>query len=56
MSRRRCGEEDVDTDVLRELADLVVLSADPLMVDPEQLMDVQVETTIVGGRVVYERR
>ncbi len=39
-----------------KLADLVVLSADPLTVDPERLMDIQVETTILGGRVVYERR
>lgn len=37
------------------LADMVVLSDDLLTIDPERIMDVQVETTILGGRVVFER-
>ena len=37
------------------LADMVVLSDDLLTIDPERILDVQVETTIVGGRVVFER-
>ena len=35
------------------LADLVVLSGDPLEVDPEQLEAIEPVLTIVGGRVVY---
>ncbi len=37
------------------LADVVVLSADPRTVEPEGLLDVKVEMTIVGGRVLYEK-
>jgi predicted amidohydrolase YtcJ len=37
------------------LADLVILGEDVFAVPPERLRDVRVETTIVGGRVVYER-
>jgi hypothetical protein len=37
------------------LADLVVLSEDLLTIDPERIMDVDVDMTIVGGRVLYER-
>jgi len=36
------------------LADLIVLPADPLSLKPAELVNVVVETTIVGGRVVYE--
>jgi len=38
-----------------KLADLVVLSEDPFAIPPERIRGVRVETTIVGGRVVYER-
>jgi hypothetical protein len=37
------------------LADLVVLEADPLEVEPAALKDVRVDLTVVGGRIVYER-
>ena len=37
------------------LADLAVLEADPFRIDPRRLKDVQVDLTIVGGRVVHER-
>ncbi len=37
------------------LADLVVLSGDPLTVEPEELTTIQVRRTIVGGRTVWER-
>ena len=37
-----------------KLADMVVLSADPLKSPPEQIKDIQVEMTIIGGRVVRE--
>jgi predicted amidohydrolase YtcJ len=38
-----------------KLADLAVLSEDPTAVAPERIRDLEVEMTIVGGRVVYER-
>jgi predicted amidohydrolase YtcJ len=37
-----------------KLADLVVLGADPTKVDPEELLKVPVEKTMVGGRFVWE--
>ncbi len=36
-----------------KLADLVVLSGDPLTVPPASIRELQVEMTIVGGRIVY---
>jgi predicted amidohydrolase YtcJ len=39
---------------LGKLADLVVLSQDPFNIPVDALKDVQVQTTIVGGRVVHE--
>src|SRR5262249_1701704 len=38
-----------------KLADLVVLSDDILKIPPAAIKDVRVMTTIVGGRVVYQR-
>jgi Predicted metal-dependent hydrolase with the TIM- barrel fold len=38
-----------------KLADLVVLSADPLTTSPRELPTVAVESTILGGKVVYQR-
>ncbi|OGO07060.1 MAG: hypothetical protein A2Z76_01910 [Chloroflexi bacterium RBG_13_56_8b] len=37
-----------------KLADMVVLSADPLRSPPERLKDIRVEMTIIGGGVVWE--
>ncbi|HSD30257.1 MAG TPA: amidohydrolase family protein [Vicinamibacteria bacterium] len=37
-----------------QLADLVVLVEDVFALPAERLKDVRVETTIVGGKVVYE--
>lgn len=36
-------------------ADLCVLEADPLQLEPAQLPEIAVDTTIVDGRVVYDR-
>jgi len=38
-----------------KLADFVLLSDDPRRVDPERIMEIQVEETIVGGKSVYTR-
>jgi len=38
-----------------KLADLVLLSEDPLAVAPARIKDIEVEMTIVAGRVVYRR-
>jgi predicted amidohydrolase YtcJ len=37
-----------------EMADLVVLSADPTAVSPEELKEIRVEKTIINGEVVWE--
>jgi len=38
-----------------KLADMIVLSDDLLTIDPERILDIVIEKTIVGGRVVFER-
>ncbi len=37
-----------------KLADIVVLSSDPTRSPPEQIKDIKVEMTIIGGKVVWE--
>lgn len=37
------------------LADFVLLSQDLFSIPPEEIRDVDVELTVVGGKVVYER-
>jgi predicted amidohydrolase YtcJ len=48
-------EEDIKGSIAPgKLADMVVLSADPLKSPPEQIKDIRVEMTIIDGRVVWE--
>ncbi len=50
-------EEDIKGSLeVGKLADMVVLSGDPLSVSPDQLMSIKADITIVDGKVVYERR
>ena len=49
-------EEDIKGSLeVGKLADMVVLSQDLLTIDPDRTMDTDVEMTILGGAVVYER-
>ena len=49
-------EEDVKGSLeVGKLADMVVLSQDLLTIDPDRTLDTDVEMTILGGTVVYER-
>lgn len=38
-----------------KLADMIVLPEDPLSIPPERLLDLKVDMTIVGGRILYDR-
>lgn len=50
------GEEHIKGNLTQgKLADMVVLSDNPLTVPPEQIKDIKVAMTIVGGKVVWER-
>jgi predicted amidohydrolase YtcJ len=48
-------EEDIKGAIAPgELADMVILSADPLKAPPELIKDIKVEMTILDGRVVWQ--
>jgi len=38
-----------------KLADFAVLSADPLNANPDELKDITVEMTFLGGKIVYKK-
>ena len=38
-----------------KLADMIVLDQDILTIDPAHIMDIQVEQTWLGGKLVYEK-
>lgn len=52
-----CFEEEIKGSIRPgKLADMVVLSRDILSVPENEILDAEVEMTIVGGEVVYENR
>lgn len=51
FEERRKGSLEKD-----KLADLAVLSQDIFQIDPVRIQDVKVDMTIVGGKVIYERK
>jgi predicted amidohydrolase YtcJ len=49
------SEENIKGSIAEgKLADVVALSADPMRSPPEQLKEIRVEMTIIGGKVVWE--
>jgi len=38
-----------------KLADLVLINANPFHIDPEEIKEIRVEMTIIGGQIVWER-
>ena len=51
----QCFEEDrKGTLTVGKLADLVILSEDPLLVEPAAIKDIQVLETIKDGKTVYK--
>jgi predicted amidohydrolase YtcJ len=48
-------EKDKGSIAPGKLADFVILSADIFSIDPRAIRDVKVVTTIVGGRIVFQR-
>ncbi len=50
------GEEDIKGSLAPgKLADIVVLSDNPLTVPKEQIKDIKAEMTIIGGKIVWQR-
>ena len=48
-------DADLGTIEPGKLADLVVLSGNPLIVEPDAIGGLRVMKTIIGGRIEYER-
>jgi hypothetical protein len=51
-----CGEEEIKGSIeVGKLADLTVLSNDPLTVPTDEIKDIPVEMTVIDGKVVYSK-
>jgi hypothetical protein len=49
-------EEDIKGSIeVGKLADVTVLSGNPMSVLPDKISDLNVEMTIVGGRIIYPK-
>lgn len=49
-------EEDIKGSIEEgKMADMVILSADPFQVPPEDIKNIDVEMTILGGEIVFEK-
>ena len=48
-------EEQKGTLEVGKLADIIVLDRDPTAIAPEQLLTMNVDLTIIGGKIVYDR-
>ena len=46
-------EEDKGSLEVGKLGDLVVLGADPFEVDPDEIIEIPVEMTVIGGEIVF---
>lgn len=53
-ARAAFEEREKGTITAGKLADLVLLSADPTRVPPEEIKNIRVEKTILGGQIVWE--
>lgn len=53
---RACHWDDRGTLAPGCLADLVVLGADPFRMTPEELPEMPVDMTVIGGRTIWERQ
>ena len=50
------AEEDIKGSIeVGKLADMAMLSGDPFEVEPDDIKDINVLWTMVGGDLVYER-
>jgi predicted amidohydrolase YtcJ len=50
-----CEEQDKGSITPGKLADMVLLSRNPLHVSPEMIKEIQVEMTVIGGRILWEK-
>ncbi len=51
-----CHEDTIKGSITPgKLADFVILAANPLTTDPDHLKDIDIETTVVDGKVVYQK-
>ena len=48
-------EEEKGSLEIGKLADMVVLSQDLLTIDSDRILDTEVEMTVLGGAIVFER-
>ena len=46
-------DEEIGSLVSGKLADLIVVSENPLSVDPDDIKDIRVLLTMIGGKVEY---